>query len=316
MKQRHVSGFVSLVGRPNAGKSTLMNALLGTKVAIVADKPQTTRTVIQGVHTDPEAQVILLDTPGILEPKNLLHKRMNERVKEAMQGRDLILFCVDAMRPFQPEDEAALTWIREIDIPVFLVFTKIDLLKRKSDLLPLIDAYRGKHHFAEIIPVSAAKGDGITRLRRAIVAKLPQGPRYFPEDYLTDQPERFLAAELIREQILNLTHREVPHSVAVMIDKWEEAPRKEGGTLTRIMATVHVERPGHKGIIIGRGGEMMKKIGTAARLQMEKLLDRKIFLEVFVKVSEEWRDKAQFLNELEASAVASTASSEPASGEP
>jgi GTPase len=307
MKQRHVSGFVSLVGRPNAGKSTLMNALLGTKVAIVADKPQTTRTVIQGVHTDPEAQVILLDTPGILEPKNLLHKRMNERVQEAMQDRDLILFC---------EDEAALTWIREIDIPVFLVFTKIDLLKRKSDLLPLIDAYRGKHHFAEIIPVSAAKGDGITRLRRAIVAKLPQGPRYFPEDYLTDQPERFLAAELIREQILNLTHREVPHSVAVMIDKWEEAPRKEGGTLTRIMATVHVERPGHKGIIIGRGGEMMKKIGTAARLQMEKLLDRKIFLEVFVKVSEEWRDKAQFLNELDASAVASTASSEPASGEP
>lgn len=305
MKQPHVSGFVSIVGRPNVGKSTLMNALLGTKVAIVADKPQTTRNVIQGVHTDEAAQVVLLDTPGILEPKNLLHKRMNERVKDAMQGRDLILFCVDAMRPFQPEDEAALEWIREIKIPVILVFTKIDLLERKSDLLPLIDAYKSKHEFDEIIPVSSAKGDGVSRLRRVIVSRLPKGPRYFPEDYLTDQPERFLAAELIREQILNLTHREVPHSVAVFIDKWEEVPRKEGGTLTRIMATVHVERPGHKGIIIGRGGEMMKKIGTAARMAMEEILDRKIFLEVFVKVSEEWRDKEMFLNELDASSIAS-----------
>ncbi len=305
MKQPHVSGFVSLVGRPNAGKSTLLNALLGSKIAIVADKPQTTRNVIQGVHTDPGAQVVLLDTPGILEPRNLLHKRMNERVKEAMQGRDLILYCVDSARLFQPEDEAALPWIHEITIPVFLVFTKIDLLKRKSDLLPLIEAYRGKHDFAEIIPVSAENGEGLSRLRRAIVARLPEGPPYFPEDYITDQPERFLAAELIREQILNLTHREVPHSVAVFIDKWEEVPRKEGGILTRIMATVHVERSGHKGIIIGRGGEMMKRIGTESRLQMEKILDRKIFLEVFVKVSEEWRDKAQFLNELDQSSVPS-----------
>jgi len=305
MKQPHVSGFVSIVGRPNVGKSTLMNALLGTKVAIVADKPQTTRNVIQGVHTDEGAQIVLLDTPGILDPKNLLQKRMNERVKDAMQERDLILYCVDAMRPFQPEDEAALGWIREMKVPVLLVFTKIDLLERKSDLLPLIEAYRPKHEFAEIIPVSSAKGDGISRLRRVIVSRMPPGPRHFPEDYLTDQPERFLAAELIREQILNLTHREVPHSVAVFIDKWEEVPRKEGGTLTRIMATIHVERPGHKGIIIGRGGEMMKKIGTAARMEMEEILDRKIFLEVFVKVSEEWRDKEMFLNELDASSIAS-----------
>lgn len=305
MKKSHVSGFVSLVGRPNAGKSTLMNALLGTKIAIVADKPQTTRNVIQGVHTDPDAQVVLLDTPGILEPKNLLHKRMNERVKEALQGRDLILYLVDATRPFQPEDQAALAWIHESKTPVLLVFTKIDLLKRKADLLPLIEAYRGTHEYAEIIPVSAKTGDGIARLRKAILSRLPQGPRYYPEDYLTDQPERFLAAELIREKILNLTHREVPHSVAVFIDKWEEVPSQKGGTLTRIMATIHVERPGHKGIIIGHGGSMLKQIGTEARIEMEELLDRKIFLEIFVKVSESWRDKAQFLNELDESSVAS-----------
>ena len=307
MKQPHLSGFVSIVGRPNAGKSTLMNALLDTKIAIVADKPQTTRHIIQGVYTDPGAQIVLLDTPGILDPKNRLHHRMNERVKEALQGRELILFCVDASRPFQPEDEAAISWINGLKTPVFLVFTKIDLLERKSDLLPIIDAYRSKHEFSEIIPVSSKKGDGIIRLRRAILAKMPKGPRYFPEDYITNQPERFLAAELIREQILNLTHREVPHSVAVFIDKWEEVERKEGGMLTRIMATIHVERPGHKGIIIGRGGEMMKKIGTAARMEMEKILDRKIFLEVFVKVSEEWREKEEFLNELDASAKSSAA---------
>lgn len=302
------SGFVSIIGRPNAGKSTLLNALLGTKLAIVADKPQTTRTSIQGVWTEaateakPGSQIIFLDTPGINDAKNLLHKRMNDKIKEALDGRDLILFVVDAARPFVKADEEALEWVRGLQAPVILVFNKVDSLESKSALLPLIAHYQGLREFAEIIPISALAEDGVELVRKAILERLPEGPQYFPDDYLTDQPERFLVAELIREKILHLTRQEVPHAVAVLVDHWEEVP-KPTGTLTRIMATIHVERSGQKAILLGNKGAMLRQIGTAARLDIERLYDRKVYLELFVKVSEGWRERAQFLNELDQSAV-------------
>lgn len=290
----HRSGFVSLIGRPNAGKSTLLNALLGTKLAIVADKPQTTRTTIQGVVTEPGAQIVFLDTPGIHEPKNLLHKKMMQHVEEALDGRDLLVFVVDAHRDFANNDEQALNMVKRVSTPAILALNKIDLLKDKSSLLALIEAYRSKHEFVEYIPLSAQTGEGVDILRKAIVDRLPQGPRYFPEDYLTDQPERFLAAELVREKILNLTRQEVPHSTAVIVDKWDDT-----GKLVRILATIHVERTNHKAIIIGERGSMLKRIGTEARVEIERLLDRKVYLELFVRVNENWRQKAQFVNELE-----------------
>jgi len=300
---RHVSGFVSILGRPNAGKSTLMNALIGTKLSIVADKPQTTRNVVQGVLTTPRGQVVFLDTPGILDPKNLLHRRMTDKIRAALDGRDLLLYLTDASRAFAPEDDQALAYLKDLKTPVILVLNKTDRVQNKAEILPLIETYRSKHEFTEILPISALKGDGMYTLRESILKHLPEGPAYFPEDYLTDQPERFLAAELIREQILLLTHKEVPHSIAVMIDKWEDGERKDGVAIARIMATIHVERPGHKGIIIGEKGGMLKEIGTQARLEIEKLLDRKVFLELFVKVSEGWREHSQFLNELDQTAV-------------
>lgn len=300
---KHVSGFVSLVGRPNAGKSTLLNALLGTKLAIVADKPQTTRTIVQGVLTEPGAQIVFLDTPGILAPRNLLHKRMAEKIREGMEGRDVIVYLADASKHFTADDEQALEWIKPVTQPVLLALNKVDLLDHKNALLPLLEMYQSKAAFAEYIPMSAKTGDGLDLLKSAILSRLPEGPSYFPDDYLTDQPERFLAAELIREKILLLTHREVPHSVAVLIEKWEEVPRKDGSILTRVAAAIHVEKPGHKGILIGQKGEMLKRIGTDARQDMESLLGRKIFLEMFVKVSEDWRQKQQFLHELDQTSV-------------
>jgi GTP-binding protein Era len=302
----HRSGFVSIVGRPNAGKSTLLNALLGTKIAIVADKPQTTRTAIQGALTLPGAQIVFVDTPGIHDPANLLHKRMLRHIHEALEGRDVILFVADAHRDFSPRDDEALQWLNNVTVPVILALNKTDALANKNSLLPLIETYRQKREFAEIIPLSARTGDGLAVLRGAILARLPEGPAYFPDDYLTDRPERFLAAELIREKILRLTQQEVPHSVAVLIDKWEEAPRAKRGVLTRILATIHVERVGQKRIVIGEGGAMLKRIGAEARQEIESLLDRKVYLELFVKVSEDWRQREQFLNELDAMSVSSS----------
>ncbi len=299
----HVSGFVSILGRPSAGKSTLMNALVGVKLAIVAEKPQTTRTAIQGVLTLADAQIVFVDTPGIHEPKHMLHRRMLTRIREALHGRDLLLFLADASRPFHPSDEQALAWIRESGVPCLLLLNKIDLVKDKRVLLDQIEQYRQRHDFGEYIPISALTGEGLDLVKTAILTRLPEGPRYFPEDYLTDQPERFLAAEIIREKILHLTRQEVPHSVAVLVDQWKDEPRPDGSVLTSILATIHVERDGQKKILIGPKGEMMKKIGSLARRDMESLLDRRIYLELFVKVSENWRNRAQFLNELDASGV-------------
>lgn len=302
----HVSGFVSLIGRPNAGKSTLMNALIGTKLSIVADKPQTTRTIVDGVLTMPGAQVVFLDTPGIHEPKNLLHKRMAEKIREALEGRDLVLFLADASHGVSGQDERALEWVKEIDTPVILVLNKIDLLGSKTLLLPLMERYGALRDFAGVIPISALTGDGVPALRHAILARLPQGPRYFPEDYLTGQPERFLAAELVREKILIHTREEVPHSVAVVVDQWADEPRRDGTTMTRILATVHVERQGQKAILIGEKGTMLKLVGSEARADIEKLLDRKVYLELFIKVTPDWRQRAGFLAELEQNAQGSS----------
>ena len=288
------SGFVSLVGRPNTGKSTLLNALVGQKVAIVADKPQTTRTSIQGVVTRPEAQIVFVDTPGIHKADSPLNKRMMDAVRAALEERDLLLLVVDAAQPVGEEDRRAVDLVHKSGTPVVLVLNKIDLVKEKARLLPLISQYKEIHEFADYIPVSAVKGDGLEDLRQAILARLPEGPAYFPEDYVTDQPERYLAAELIREKVLHATRKEVPHAVAVMVDKWEETP-----TITRIYATIRVEREGQKGIVIGTGGAMLKKIGTLARQEMERLFGVRIYLDLHVRVEPGWREKPAFLNALD-----------------
>ncbi len=294
MNAHFKSGFVSLVGRPNVGKSALLNALVGQKVAIVADKPQTTRTSIQGVVTTSEAQIVFLDTPGIHKADSQLNKRLMDTVRAALEERDLLLFVVDAAARFGEQDRKALDMVRRVGAPVLLLLNKIDLVKEKARLLPLIEQYKQLYDFADYLPVSAVRGTGLDELRKAIVDRLPEGPAYFPEDYVTDQPERFLAAELIREKVLLATRQEVPHSVAVAVDQWEEQPG-----LTRIFATIRVERDGQKAIIIGSKGSMLKRIGTLARQEMERIFGVKIFLDLHVRVQPHWREEAAFLNALD-----------------
>lgn len=291
---KFVSGFVSILGRPNAGKSTLLNAFVGTKLAIVAEKPQTTRTAVQGVWTGGNAQIVFLDTPGIHRSDTMFNRRMMSEVRAALDERDLLVYVADATLPFGDAERQALDLVRKVDTPVILALNKVDRLERKEEVLPLIEKYKAHFEFADYVPVSALKQDGIDELRKVIIGRLPEGPAYFPADYLTDQPERFLAAELIREKIIRATRDEVPHSVAVMVDTWEDSER-----LLRIAATVYVERQGHKGIIIGAKGAMLKKIGSLAREDIERLLGRKIFLELFVKVQENWRENPAFLSELD-----------------
>jgi GTPase len=288
------SGFVSIVGRPNAGKSTLLNALVGQKLAIVADKPQTTRTSIQGVVTLPNAQIVFVDTPGIHKADSALNKRLMETVRASVEERDLLLYVADAHRKFTEEDRKAIDLARRTETPAICVLNKVDLLPDKAALLPLIEEYKAAYDFIEYVPISAVRRIALDDLQATILKHLPEGPAYFPEDYLTDQPERFLAAELVREKVLLATRDEVPHSVAVTIDKWEETPR-----ITRIYATIRVERDGQKAIVIGAGGSMLKKIGTLARQEMEKLFERKIYLELHVRVQPGWRENRSFLNTLD-----------------
>jgi GTPase len=287
MKYR--AGFVSILGRPNAGKSTLLNALLGTKLAIVAPRPQTTRTAIQGVLTLPGAQMVFVDTPGIHESSTLLNKRMMDQVR-ASAGADVVLFLVDATARFSDDDAGAVDLVKKTGAPAIAVFNKIDKLREKAKLLALIERYRSMHDFAAFIPISALKGEGVDLLRKEILAWLPEGPALYPKDHLTDQPERFLAAEIIREKVLHLTRQEVPHAVAVMIEQWEDTP-----ALLRIAATIYVERPGQKAILIGAGGALLKKIGTLARREIEALAGKKVFLQTFVKVRPNWRQDPGFL---------------------
>jgi GTP-binding protein Era len=291
---KYVSGFVSILGRPNAGKSTLLNALVGQKVSIVADKPQTTRTAIQGVMTSDNAQVIFVDTPGIHKSDSTINKRMMEAVRSSIEERDLLIYVVDATEPFGEEDAKALSMLRPNGPPVILVLNKIDAVKAKHDLLPLMDEYSKLFDFVETLPMSALKDTGLEDLRKAVVSRLPEGPEYFPADHVTDQPARFLAAELVREKILIATRQEVPHATTVIIDKWEETP-----TIVRIYATIFVERDGQKAIIIGAKGAMLKKVGTLAREEMESLFGIRIYLDLHVKVESQWREKTAFLNSMD-----------------
>ena len=288
-KQKHVSGFVSILGRPNAGKSTLLNALLGTKVAIVAPRPQTTRNAVQGVLTEPGVQMIFVDTPGIHKSKTLLNKRMMDQVR-ASAPADVALFMVDALQPYGEEDSHAVDLLKKTEAPAICVLNKVDKLAPKEKLLELIEHYRELHDFVAFIPISALTGEGLDELKKEIRGRLPKGPPLFPEDYLTDQPLRFLAAELIREKALLYTRQEVPHSIAVLIDQYEDTPK-----LLRIAATIYVERQGQKTILIGAGGSMLKKIGTGARHEIERMTGKKVFLQTFVKVRPNWREDPEFL---------------------
>jgi GTP-binding protein Era len=293
------SGFVSIIGRPNAGKSTLLNALVGQKVAIVTHKPQTTRNRIQGIVNvparkgRPAGQVVFLDTPGVHKPQSSLNKKMMREVHDALEGRDLLLLITDVTEKFGGGDEFVLDLVKRAGGPVFLLLNKIDRVD-KNRLLPLIEGYSRKHEFQEIIPISALKRDGLDLLLNKVIHALPEGPRYFPKDQVTDQPERFLAAEIIREKVLIATGQEVPYASTVQVEHWEESPK-----LTKISAVLYCERAGQKKILIGKGGEMMKRIGTSARLEIEKLLGTKVFLEMFVKVEPNWRASREFVEGLD-----------------
>ena len=295
------SGFACIVGRPNAGKSTLLNALAGEKLAIVSPKPQTTRNRILGVinlpkqGTRPPAQVVLIDTPGVHRPDSSLGRKMMAEVHEALNGCDLVLVIMDSTRKWEAADRSLLDVLKNSQASAFLLLNKIDLLhKEKLKLLPLIEQYAKLYQFREVIPISARKRDGLDLLMEKLVAALPEGPHYFPEDQVTDQPTRFMAAELVREQVLLATSEEVPHSVTVLIEEFEE-----GTKLTRIAAAIFCERDGQKRILVGHHGQMLKKIGTAARLEIEKMLGTKVFLELFVKVRPNWRESRGFVDELD-----------------
>ena len=290
--ESHHSGFVALVGRPNVGKSTLLNRILGSKIAIISDKPQTTRRRILGVKHLSGAQLVFVDTPGIHKPKFRLNQRMVETALHAITEVDLVLFLIEAMDAPGPGDRFVLDRLKESRAPAFLVINKVDLV-RKPRLLPLIDAYRRMHEFAEIVPISAKTGDGVDRLVDLARARLPEGPVYFPEDVMTDQPMRVLAAEIIREKILAKAYDELPFAVAVGIDSFQEE-----GRLARISATVYVEKQTQKAIVIGKRGELLKAVGTYARIDMEHLFGMKVFLQLWVKVKEAWRQDERMLVEL------------------
>jgi GTP-binding protein Era len=287
------SGVVALIGRPNAGKSTLLNRVIGEKIAIVSDKPQTTRTRITGVLTRPEGQIVFLDTPGIHKPGYTLNRRMMAIVTDALSTVDLILLLIDATVPMGRGDEFVLSMMKRIETPTFLLPNKVDALNDKTKLLPLIKRYTSERQFSEVIPISALNGDGADLLIEKIFEALPVGPMLYPEDEMTDQPERVLVAELVREKILQVTGDELPYVTAVFTERWEDAD-----DITRIHCLVYVERPSHRAIVIGRAGARLKEIGTAARADIEKLLGRRVFLNLFVKVRERWRDDERALDEL------------------
>lgn len=286
------SGYVSLTGRPNVGKSTLLNTILGDKVAIVTPKPQTTRDRIVGIKTFPDAQILFIDTPGIHKPKHLLGQVMVRKALESVREVDLVLFMVEPQHP-GTGDVFVIEVLKKAAKPVFLLINKIDTV-RKLQLLPLIGSYQGLYQFREIIPISALTGDGVDLLLAKITENLPEGPPYYPEDLLTDQAERTIVSEIIREKIIEQTEEEIPHSVAVEIAHWEEG---DDG-IVRIHANIYVEREGQKGIIIGKDGLRLKAVGIAARLDIEKLLGTKVFLELWVKTKRDWRNDERVLREL------------------
>lgn len=287
------SGFISIIGRPNVGKSTFLNRVIGQKIAIMSDKPQTTRNKIQGVLTLHDSQLIFIDTPGIHKPKHKLGDFMMKVAINALKEVDLVLFMVNAEEGFGRGEEFIIEKFQQIKTPVFLVINKIDKI-HPDELLPLIESYKEKYTFSEIIPISALQGNNVEALLQQIKKYLPEGPQYYPADQVTDHPERFIVSELIREKALHLTREEVPHSLAVVIDKME---RREGSDVIHVMATVIVERDSQKGIIIGKQGKMLKEIGQRARVDIENLLGSKVFLELWVKVQKDWRNKISQLRD-------------------
>jgi GTP-binding protein Era len=289
----HRSGFVAIVGRPNAGKSTLLNRFVGQKVAIVTSKPQTTRNRIQGIVTRPEGQIVFIDTPGLHDAASALGRQMMHEVAAAVEGIDILLLMVDASHTLPHSDELLIQRATRFGGKTVLVLNKIDKLP-KAKLLPLMEAFRNAHAFEAIVPISAMKGDGCKELLAELLQMLPEGESHFPEDQVTDQPERFLAAEIIREKAIQLTYHEIPYALNVAVEKWEESPK-----LVRIEVTMNVERDSQKKILIGRKGEMLKKIGTQAREELEEMFDRKVYLGLFVKVMPDWRENPQRVRELD-----------------
>ena len=292
MDEKKKSGFVTIVGRPNVGKSTLMNRLIGSKIAITSDKPQTTRSRIKTVYTDDRGQIVFLDTPGMHRAKNKLGEYMVGVATKAIEGVDLVIWMEETGEYFGATDEHILELIKNAECPVILVINKIDLLEQKESLLAEIDRYRKLYDFAEIVPISAVSGDGADDLMGAIFDHLPVGPMYYDEDTLTDEPIKAIAAEIIREKALHALSDEVPHGIAVVIDSFTQGKKNSA---TKIEASIVCERDSHKRIIVGKGGAMIKRIGTAARCDIEKLVEDKVFLRLFVKVRKGWRDSDTML---------------------
>ncbi len=288
-------GCVSLIGRPNAGKSTLLNRLVGSKLAIVSDKPQTTRNRILGVRNYPDAQVVFLDTPGIHRPLHRMNVRMVDAAVDTIREVDVLGLVVDVTEPPGKGDRFVLDLVKHATAPVVLILNKIDLIK-KTRLLPIMQAYSELGSIAEIVPVSAATGDNVDRLERVLIDRLPEGEPRYPADYLTDQPERFFAGEIVREKLLQFTHAEIPFSSAVVIDRFEEPETPKG--LLKLYCTIVVERESQKPIVVGRGGEMIKRIGTAAREDLERFFDTKVYLDLHVRVKSEWREDEGVLNDI------------------
>ncbi|ART77322.1 GTPase Era [Sutcliffiella horikoshii] len=287
------SGFVSIIGRPNVGKSTFLNRVIGQKIAIMSDKPQTTRNKIQGVFTQDDAQIVFIDTPGIHKPKHKLGDFMMKVAQNTLKEVDLVLFMINAKEGLGKGDEFIIEKLKETSTPVYLVINKIDEV-HPDDLLPLMETYKALYPFKEIVPISALQGNNLEILLDQIKKFLPEGPQYYPADQVTDHPERFIVAELIREKVLHLTREEVPHSIAVAIDSMKKRENKD---MVDIQATVVVERDSQKGIVIGKQGKVLKEVGQKARVDIEALLGSKVFLELWVKVQKDWRNKQSQLRD-------------------
>ncbi|PWK08410.1 GTPase Era [Tumebacillus permanentifrigoris] len=290
-QQTH-SGFVAIIGRPNVGKSTLMNFMIGQKVAIMSDKPQTTRNRIHGVLTREEGQIIFMDTPGIHKPKHKLGEQMVRTAIDTLNGVEAVLFIVDATMPKGAGDEYIIEILKKVkDTPVYLLINKVDIVE-KNTLLGIISSYKDDYPFAEIIPISAKTGDNVDRLVDNLMDRLPEGPYYYPPDMVTDHPERFIIAELIREKCLHHTREEVPHSIAVEIERMQFREEKD---MLVVYAAIYTERETQKAIIIGKQGALLKKIGQLARHDIERLMGSKVYLELWVKVKEDWRNREHML---------------------
>jgi len=293
MVDTYKSGFVTIVGSPSVGKSTLLNALIGEKISITSIKPQTTRNSINGIITTDEYQIIFVDTPGVNKTHNRLGKIMDKSINDSLDGTDVVLAVIDVLR--DDANEMFLGKLSKAKSPVILLLNKVDKIKDKSKLLSIIENYKNLYNFDEIIPVSARTGEGMETVKEAVIKRLPYGPQYYPEDIITDSPERVIIAEIIREKALDLLDEEVPHGIAVEIEKMKKRVGKE---VVDIEATIYCEKDSHKGIIIGRGGSMLKNIGSKAREDIEDFLQTKVFLEIWVKVRKDWRDNEAELRKL------------------